>query len=71
MQNYNNTKVMIKSTIFWDMTPCRDEEITDFLAICFQNSFLLGLLFEPEDGGDIFIRNVGSLSTDKTECYSR
>jgi hypothetical protein len=25
--------------------------------------FLLGLFFDPEDRGDMFLRNVGSLST--------
>jgi hypothetical protein len=27
-------------------------------------SFLLGLLFDPEDGDDMFLRNIGWLSTD-------
>jgi hypothetical protein len=34
-------------------------------------AFLLGLLFDPENEGDIFPRNVGWLSTDKTVVYSR
>jgi hypothetical protein len=29
---------------------------------------LLGLFFDPKDGGDMFLRNVGSLSTD-TQRY--
>jgi hypothetical protein len=28
--------------------------------------FLLVLFFDPEDGGDMFLRNVGGLSTDYT-----
>jgi hypothetical protein len=28
------------------------------LATCFHADFLLGLFFDPEDGGDIFLRNV-------------
>jgi hypothetical protein len=33
--------------------------------------FLLTLLFEPEDGGDMLLRNVGWLSTDYTLLCSR
>jgi hypothetical protein len=28
-------------------------------ATCFDADFLLGLFFNPEDGGDMFLRNVG------------
>jgi hypothetical protein len=31
--------------------------------------FLLGLLFFPEDGGDMFLLNVGRLLTDYTALY--
>jgi hypothetical protein len=33
--------------------------------------FLLGLSFDPEDGGEMFLRNVGWLSTDYTALYYR
>jgi hypothetical protein len=33
--------------------------------------FFLGLFFEPEDGGYMFIRNVGLLSADYTALYRR
>jgi hypothetical protein len=29
------------------------------LATCFRAGFLLGLFFNPEDGDDMFLRNVG------------
>jgi hypothetical protein len=32
---------------------------------------LLGLFFDPEDGGEMFLRNVGRLSTDYTALYPR
>jgi hypothetical protein len=35
------------------------------LSTCFHARFLLGL-FDPEDGCDVLLRNVGSLSTDYT-----
>jgi hypothetical protein len=31
----------------------------------------LGLLSDPEDGGDMFLRNAGCLSTDYTALYPR
>jgi hypothetical protein len=36
----------------WDVTPRT--------SACYMlhTSFLLGFLFEPEDGGDIFVRNI-------------
>jgi hypothetical protein len=40
------------------------------LATCFRPGILLGL-FDPEDGADIFLRNVGLLSTDYTALYPR
>jgi hypothetical protein len=36
------TAVVMKSTIFWDMTPCK-------LAAYFIAGFFLGLFYDPED----------------------
>jgi hypothetical protein len=33
--------------------------------------FLLNYFFDPEDGGDMFLRNVGCNSTDYTASYPR
>jgi hypothetical protein len=41
------------------------------LSTCFHSGFLLGLFFDPEDGGDMFHRNVGWLSKDYTALYPR
>jgi hypothetical protein len=40
-------------------------------SVCYllHAGFMLGVLFDPEDGGDIFLRNVGRLSTDYTALY--
>jgi hypothetical protein len=32
---------------------------TALLATCFQSGFFFGLFFDPEGGGDMFLRNVG------------
>jgi hypothetical protein len=52
---------------------CSSETSTDFhrLAICFYAGILLRLFFDPEDGGDIFLRNIGWLSADYTTLYPR
>jgi hypothetical protein len=44
------TAVVMKSSIFWH-SPAR---------YLLQAGFLLGSFFDPEDGGDICFRNVGS-----------
>jgi hypothetical protein len=48
------TAVIMKSTIFWDVTPCSPLKVNLLHA-----GFLLGLFFDPEDRGDVILRNVG------------
>jgi hypothetical protein len=72
------TAVVMKSSIFWDITPCSPVKVNprfggkyfhlqdrriSLLATCFHDGFLLNLFFQLEDGGDIFLRNVCWLST--------
>jgi hypothetical protein len=52
------TAVFLKSIFFWDMTP----------LAC---SLLRLLFYNPEDGGDTFLRNVGYHSTHYTASYPR
>jgi hypothetical protein len=53
--------VVLKSIFFWDMTPC-----SALLARWFAELF-----FDPEDGGDPFLRTVGYHSTHYTASYPR
>jgi hypothetical protein len=41
--------------------------------LCYQlhTGLFLGLLFDPQDGGHMMLRNVGCLSTDYTALYPR
>jgi hypothetical protein len=42
-----------------------------WMATCFHTGFLLGLFFNHEDGGDIFLQNISWLSIDYTALYPR
>jgi hypothetical protein len=60
------TAVVMKRSVFWDMTPCRPLKITyfsedNFSSICLPPVFTLlfvGLFSDPENGSDMFFRNV-------------
>jgi hypothetical protein len=39
--------------------------------VAIRTNFLLSLLFDFEDGGDMFLRNVGTISTEYTALYPR
>jgi hypothetical protein len=49
------TAVVVNCSVFWDMERCSP----------------LKLFFNSEDGGDVFLRNVGWLSADCTALYTR
>jgi hypothetical protein len=61
----------MKSIIFWDVTPCsllgcnRKVDSPAYLLV------LVEIFFDPEDGGDMLLRNVGSISTDYTASHPR
>jgi hypothetical protein len=58
------TAVVMKSSVFWDMTPCsplkvkQNSRIRWQAATCFHAGFFVGLFFDLEDGGDMFFRTV-------------
>jgi hypothetical protein len=57
----NKYDVMLKS----DVMSCLEVGyFVSWHATCFHTGFLFYLFFEPKDGGDIFLRNFGRLSTD-------
>jgi hypothetical protein len=45
------------------------EHVTALLVIWFHSCFLIEFCFDNEDGGHMFYRNVGWLSTDYTDLY--
>jgi hypothetical protein len=50
------TSVVMKSYIFWNLTPyipVKNNDISKLLSAC--SGFLLGLLFSLEDRGDMFL----------------
>jgi hypothetical protein len=62
--------------ISWDIIPCSPLEVNwrfgetfkagPLLAIYFYSCLLIGLIIDPENGGEIFLREVGWYSTEHT-----
>jgi hypothetical protein len=85
------TAVVMKSIIFWDVTPCSllrcNRRFGETYRLYLQGRrkfqqepaskqvasilLLAEIFFDPEDGGDMFLRNVGSISTDYTASHPR
>jgi hypothetical protein len=65
------TAVVMKSFIFWDIMPCSPLAGLHPLSCFVLVSFLLGSHFNPEDGGDMYLQNVGWLSTNYMAIYPR
>jgi hypothetical protein len=79
------TVVVMKSTIFWDITPCSPLSVNRRFEGTYrhhlqgrkiswarnqrESRWQAELCFDPEDGGDIFLRNVGWPSRDYTALY--
>jgi hypothetical protein len=54
------TAVLMKSSVFWDTNPRSPLKVSmKQVSYLFHADFLIGLFFGPEDGGDMFLRNVG------------
>jgi hypothetical protein len=43
----------------WDVKEMNNVKKENEPATCLHSDFLVGLFFNPEDGGDTFLRNVG------------
>jgi hypothetical protein len=55
------TAVVMKRPIFWDIGACSPLKVNQLKQNLIPAScwFFHGLFFNPDDGGDIFLRNVG------------
>jgi hypothetical protein len=69
-------------SVFWDITPCSPFKVNrSFGGTCrfhlqdqtisHHADFLLGMLLDPEDGDDTFLRNVGGLLMHYTALHPR
>jgi hypothetical protein len=54
----HRVSLLKKSSTFWDITPCGPLKVNS-ACYMFHAGFLLGLFVDPEDGGDMFVRNFG------------
>jgi hypothetical protein len=56
----------------WDLTSCGSLKAGVTCSLhptCFYTGFMLDLFIDPEDGGDIILRNVSWISTDYMTVY--
>jgi hypothetical protein len=67
----NFTTVYILVYRIWGFHSGGYEEYHLLLATCLLAGFCSTYFFYPEDGGDMFLRNVGCNSTDNTASYPR
>jgi hypothetical protein len=55
--------MVMKSYILWDISPCillkDNRRFGGKYHILPYADFLLGFFFDPEDGGDVVLKNVG------------
>jgi hypothetical protein len=68
------TAVIMKSSVFWDITLCSTLKVKRRLVVFatgFHSGFLLGLFFDSDDGGGVFLRKVDWLLTDYKALYPR
>jgi hypothetical protein len=64
------------SYISWDVTPCGPLKVNRrfggaLIATCLVLVFAWLIFLDPEDGGDVFLRNVGWISADYAVLYPR
>jgi hypothetical protein len=56
------TIMIMKSSLFWDIILCNPLKLNQyFRGTCslLQVGFLFSISFNPEDGGNMFLQNVG------------
>jgi hypothetical protein len=63
------TSLPVASQLIFHESSCHSALDTALLATCFHAGFFHGLFFDPEDRDDMFLRDVGWLSTDYKALY--
>jgi hypothetical protein len=59
------TAVIMKNSVFWDMMLCSSLKVNQ------RSGRTCRPIFDPDDRGDLFLRNVDGLSKDYTALYPR